>query len=488
MFTRLFWYHRPPGHGVIRTGTGLEGDHRGRGRRKEGEGLAARLAEAPAMGHIKTLLLGALLAQAAHADVSVPTTEFDLPNGLHVILHEDHRVPLVVTNIWYFVGSANETAGRTGFAHLFEHLLFEGSGHVAEGEFDTLLEERGGSNNGSTTGDRTNYYIVLPSDSLELTLFLESDRMGYLLDSMTPEVVDGQREVVKNERRQSYENQPYGLAELRLDELLYPAGHPYHWPTIGYMPDLDAAGYDDVVGFYKKYYVPGNASLVIAGDIDPATVRKQVEGWFSDVPAGARVTKPKPPAVALKGVTRETMTDEVTLPRLYLSWLTPAVLQPGDAAMDVLADLLAGGKNSRLYKRLVYDMQAAQAVEAAQSSGQLGSSFRIVVEPRPGHTVEEMKKVIDEEIARLQAEPPTQRELDRSLNGIEAAFLSGLEDLGGKADSLNSYYMSTGTPDYFSKDLARYKALTPADIQQAAQRYLPADARVELTVMPKEAK
>lgn len=428
------------------------------------------------------------MATSASADLAVPTTEFDLPNGLHVILHEDHRVPLVVTNIWYFVGSGHERPGRTGFAHLFEHLLFEGSGHVAEGEFDTLLEERGGSNNGSTTGDRTNYYIVLPSNSLELALFLESDRMGYLLDSMTPEVVDGQREVVKNERRQSYENQPYGLAELRLDELLFPDGHPYHWPTIGYMPDLDAAGYDDVVGFYKQYYVPGNASLVIAGDIDPAAVRAQVENWFSDVPKGARAKKPQAATVTLKGVTRESMTDEVTLPRLYLAWITPALLEPGDAAMDVVGDLLAGGKNSRLYKRLVYDMQAAQAVSAAQSSGALGSSFRIVVEPRPGHTVDEMRAVIDEEIARLQAEPPSARELERSINGLEAGFLSSLEDLESKADSLNAYYMNTGTPDYFAKDLARYKALTPADIQKAAQRYLPAEARVELTVMPKETK
>lgn len=420
------------------------------------------------------------------AEISVPVTEFTLPNGLHVILHEDHRVPLVATNLWYFVGSANETQGRTGFAHLFEHLLFEGSGHVKEGEFDTLLEERGGSNNGSTSNDRTNYIILVPANSLDLALFLESDRMGFLLESMTPAVVDGQREVVKNERRQSYENAPYGTADLRLSELLYPEGHPYHWPTIGYREDLNAAGYDDVVGFYKTYYAPGNASLVIAGDIDPVETRKAVERWFSEVPAGPRVERLKPPPVQLEGVKREVLRDDVSLPRLTLAWLTPGYLQPGDAALDVLADVLAGGKNSRLYQRLVYQLQIAQEVWAGQDSGDLSSAFSIVVLPRPGHTVEEVQAVVDEEIAKLQAEPPTDRELQRSLHGLEAAYLSALEDLEGKADRLNAYYRATGTPDYFDQDLARYRRLTTADIQQAARDYLPRKARVELVVMPKE--
>jgi zinc protease len=438
------------------------------------------------MRAIKAFLLSTLLLAPAAADLDVPVTEFTLPNGLHVILHEDHRVPLVVTNIWYFVGSGSEKPGRTGFAHLFEHLLFEGSGHVKEGEFDTLLEQQGGSNNGSTTADRTNYYIMAPASALDLALFLESDRMGYLLDSMSPDVVNGQREVVKNERRQSYENRPYGMAELRLGELLYPPNHPYHWPTIGYMPDLDAAGYDDVVGFYRTYYTPGNASLVIAGDIDSARTRKQVEEWFSDVPRGPRAAKPKAPPARLDEVKRETLYDDVGLPRLYLSWLTPAQLQPGDAAMDVVGDVLAGGKNSRLYKRLVYDLQVAQEVSAGQDSGALGSNFSIVVTPRPGHTVEEMQTLVDQEIEKLKAEPPSQREVERSINGIEASFLSGLEDLQSKADSLNAYYRATGQPDYFAQDLARYKALTPADVQAAARQYLPSDARVELIVSPKE--
>src|SRR4026209_1008371 len=220
---------------------------------------------------------------AAKAGLDIPYTQFTLPNGLHVILHDDHTVPLVTVNVWYHVGSAREKPGRTGFAHLFEHLMFEGSGHVKEGEFDTLLETAGATNNGSTQNDRTNYYIDTPSNALELALFLESDRMGYLLDAMSPARVDGQRDVVKNERRQNYENQPYGMAQIEIDKMLYPEGHPYRWPTIGYMEDLTAASYDDVVEFFKKYYQPGNASLVIAGDIDPAKARAAVEKWFSEV-------------------------------------------------------------------------------------------------------------------------------------------------------------------------------------------------------------
>src|SRR2546428_766970 len=321
--------------------------------------------------------------QTAPHDGSVPPlkievqyNQFTLPNGLHVILHEDHSVPVVTVNMWYHVGSAREKTGRTGFAHLFEHLMFMGSGHVKAGEFDALLEAVGGTNNGSTENDRTNYWINVPSNALELALFLESDRMGYLLDSMTPQTVDAQRDVVKNERRQSYENRPYGMADITLTEMLFPEGHPYHWPVIGYMPDLTAASYDDVVAFFKKYYAPSNASLVVAGDIDPVRTRALVEKWFGDVKAGPAPEPMTIPGLALTGVQTKTITDKVQLPRLYLAWLTPRRLEPGDAALDVVADILAGGKNSRLYKRLVYDMQIAQDVSAFQESRALGSSFQ----------------------------------------------------------------------------------------------------------------
>jgi zinc protease len=421
--------------------------------------------------------------------IDVKYTQFTLPNGLRVILHEDHSVPIVTVNTWYRAGSANEQPGRTGFAHLFEHLMFMGSGHVPYGEFDTALESVGGGNNASTANDRTNYYIDVPSNALELALFLESDRIGYLLDTMTPKTVDLQRDVVKNERRQSYENRPYGMADIMLNEMLYPEGHPYHWPVIGYMEDLTAATYEDVVNFFKTYYSPSNASLVVAGDIDPVRTRQLVEKWFGDVKPGPA---PKPlsiPGVALTGVQRKTITDRVQLPRLTLAWLTPRHFEPGDAALDIVADVLAGGKNSRLFKRLVYDMQIAQDVSAFQASMDLSSTFQIEATPRPGHTVEELQKVIDEELAKLQQEDPSAREFERSLNQIETSFYNRMERVGGfggKADQINGYFSKTGDPDFFNEDLGRYRALSPSDIRAAAAAFLPRDRRVELIVQPEK--
>jgi zinc protease len=443
----------------------------------------------PAAIALACLLVAPVFAQAPPAKIEVAYTQFTLPNGLHVILHEDHRVPIVTTNVWYHVGSARERMGRTGFAHLFEHLMFMGSAHAKYGEFDALLEDAGGDNNASTEYDRTNYYINVPANALELALFLESDRMGTLLEAMTPKTVDAQRDVVKNERRQSYENRPYGMAEITIGEMLYPEGHPYHWPVIGYMPDLTAASYDDVVQFFKTYYAPSNASLVVAGDFKSADARRLVEKWFSDVKAAPEPPPETIPGVRLTGVQKKTITDRVQLPRLFLAWLTPPHFTPGDAEMDVVADVLASGKNSRLYKRLVYELQIAQDVAAYQQSQDLSSSFRIEATPRPGHTVEEIEKVIDEEIARLQREAPSDRELQRSLNQIEASFYNRMERLGGfggKADQLNGYFMRTGDPDWFNEDLARYRALSPSDVRAAAAAYLPADRRIEVIVQPQK--
>jgi len=434
-----------------------------------------------------TLLMPALLLAQTAAPIQLTYSQFTLPNGLHVILHEDHSVPVATVNVWYHVGSARERTGRTGFAHLFEHLMFMGSGHVKPGEFDSWLEGAGGQNNGSTENDRTNYWINVPSNALELALFLESDRMGYLLDTMTPRTVDAQRDVVKNERRQSYENRPYGNASIVLGEMLYPEGHPYHWPVIGYMPDLTAASYEDVVGFFKKFYAPANASLVVAGDIDSSATRKLVEKWFSDVKPGAPVEPITIPGTMLTGVQKKTITDRVQLPRLYIAWLTPPHFAPGDAALDLVANVLAGGKNSRLYKRLVYDMQIAQSVSAGQNSQPLSSSFGVVATPRPGHTVDELQKVIDEEIAKLQSEPPSEHEVQRALNQVEASFFDRMERVGGfggKADLLNEYYTDTGDPDWFNEDLARYRALSASNIRAAAEAFLPAGRRVELIVVP----
>src|SRR5688500_12134173 len=426
----------------------------------------------------------------APAPLEVPYRQFQLSNGLNVILHQDKTVPVVAVNVWYHVGSANEKPGRTGFAHLFEHLMFEGSKHVPEGQFDILLEAAGANNNGSTTNDRTNYIIDVPTNALELALYLESDRMGYLLDAMPPEQVNSQRDVVKNERRQRYENQPYGMASLEIDKMLWPAGHPYSWPVIGHMEDLTAASQQDVTEFFKKYYAPNNASLVIAGDIDFDRTRALVEKWFGELPRGAAVEPVAPPAAVLTQVKRQTITDQVSLPRLYLAWVTPRYFAPGDATLDVVSSVLTGGKNSRLYKRLVYEDQIAQDVSAFQSSSALGSSFLVIATARRGRTAAELQKAIDEEIDRLRREPPDAREMQRALNQIEASFYRRMERVGGfsgKADQLNAYYFAGGGPDFFAEDLARYTALTASDLQAAVVRWLPRDRRVELVVEP-EAK
>lgn len=433
------------------------------------------------------LFLVMCITLSAQNQIKVPYTRYVLSNGLNVILHEDHSTPTVTVNTWYHVGSGYEKPGRTGFAHLFEHLMFMGSGNVAEGQFDKLLEGAGANNNGSTTEDRTNYYEDLPSNALELALYLDSDRMGFLLDAMTPKSVDAQRDVVKNERRQSYENRPYGLSEEIILKNLFPANHPYNWPVIGSMADLSAASYEDVVEFFKLYYSPNNASISIAGDINPKETIKLVEKWFGDLPKG----KPVPPINAPPAIITEEKIlvheDKVQLPRIYIAWITPAWFTPGDAELDVLGSILSSGKNSRLYQRLVYELQIAQDVQAYQSSSKLASQFQVVATARAGHNLEELKKVIQEEIDKIKTTPPTERELQRVINKNEAQMLDQLEKpggFGGKGNQLNQYFYYTGNPDYFNEDLARYKALSPNDIQAAAQTFLPNDGRVILSIVP----
>jgi zinc protease len=439
-------------------------------------------------------LLVAVLAAAppagAAARLAVPYEMFRLPNGLTVIVHEDHSAPIVSVNCWYHVGSARETPGRTGFAHLFEHLMFEGSKNVPEGAFDRWLEAVGGDNNGSTNNDRTNYWETAPANALETPLFLESDRMGFLVDAMSPEKVDGQRDVVKNERRQSYENQPYGRVADLMPPALFPKDHPYSWPVIGSMADLSAASYQDVVDFFRRWYGPANASLVIAGDVDTGEVRRLVEKWFADVPKSEPVEPVVPRPVALRDEKRLVLEDKVQLPRLYLAWVTPPAFAPGDAALDAVAGVLTAGKNSRLYRRLVYDLQVAQDVTAFQGSSALASTFMVIVTARAGHGLEEIRRLVDEEIARLAAEPPSERELTRFQNRTEAGFYDRLERVsgfGGKADQLNAYYFGTGNPDSFEEDLARYRALDPSDVQAAVSRWL-GPGRVVVSVIPEGKK
>lgn len=419
--------------------------------------------------------------------IQVPCHQFTLENGLNVILHEDHSVPIVAVNIWYHVGSSRERPGRTGFAHLFEHLMFEGSRHVPRGAFDEWLESAGGTNNGSTDEDRTNYYETLPANGLELALFLESDRMGYLLDAMTPEKLDAQRDVVKNERRQTSENQPYGMAELALPSLVFPPDHPYHWPVIGSMEDLSAASYEDVVDFFRCYYTPRNASLVLAGDIDVARARELVAKWFGEVPPGKRVEPIERIPAHLAGERIYCMEDRVQLPRLYLVWLSPPHFAPGDAELDLAGDVLSVGKSSRLYRRLVYEMEVAQEVAASQYSRRLASLFVIQVTGRAGQSLAELRDVVDEEVDKLAREEPDPRELERAYNQLESAFLEDMERVARKADHLNGYYFYTGKPDSFEEDLARYRVLSPEDVRAAARRYLNRD-RVLLAVVPEKAR
>jgi zinc protease len=420
-------------------------------------------------------------------DVYIPYTQFTLDNGLSVLIHRDPALPVVSVNVWYHVGSKNESPGRTGFAHLFEHIMFEGSAHVPEGEFDNLLESAGGVNNGSTSSDRTNYWENVPSNAVELALWLEADRMGWLLPTMTQEKLDLQRDVVKNERRQSVDNQPYGRAYETVYANLYPVGHPYHSPVIGSMEDLSAATLDDVKAFFRTYYTPNNASLAIAGDVNVSQVRRLVQKYFGSIPPGPPVPDVKVPDATLVADKTVALEDAVQLPRLYVAWPSSKLFTDDDAALDVLASVLTQGKSSRLYKRLVYDEQIAQNVNAFQDGRELAGSFWIVATARPGVGLERIAEVIREEVARVARDGVRPEERERAVNGIETDFVRSLEHVGGfggKADLLNEYNVFTGDPGYVRKDFARYRDVTPDEVAAATERYLVGKPAVWLSVVP----
>jgi len=412
--------------------------------------------------------------------------KYTLANGLEVILHEDRRMPEIAVDVWYKVGGRDEAPGRTGFAHLFEHVMFQGTKHIAEDKHFEYLQKAGASSvNGSTSHDRTNYYEVVPSNQLELALWLESERMGFLLDRTGfKETVDNQRDVVKNERRQRYENRPAGLISKVLLEALYPPDHPYYHQVIGSMEDLTAASVDDVKAFFRTYYAPGNATLVIAGDFDRAKTKQLVEQYFGPIPAGEPITRRPAPAVRLTAVKRIAMEAKIQQPQLYVTYPTPPNFAPGDRELDLLGIAMAGGKSSRLYKRLVYDMKIAQSVTAAQQSQLLSSSFEITASPMPGHTLDEILAVIDEEIAAVQAKPLEPVELDRAKNQLESDTVRSLESLLARAERLQSYNYLVGDPGFVTDDLRRYRAVDAAAVQRVAQQYLKKDARVVVTIDP----
>jgi zinc protease len=418
--------------------------------------------------------------------MDVPFTRQVLDNGLNVIVHEDRRCPIVALNLWYHVGSKNERLGRTGFAHLFEHLMFEGSEHHDRGYFQPL-QQAGGQLNGSTNADRTNYWEVVPTNAIEIALWMESDRMGYLLPALTQAKFENQRDVVLNERRQNYENRPYGLAPMAILAALYPPDHPYHWLTIGVPDDLLAASLDEVRAFFATYYHPRNASLALAGDIDTAQALALARRYFGDIPPGPDVPPVRPPLATLAAETRLLLEDRVELPRLYISWHTPGLFCADDAEMDLLADVLTSGKSSRLYRTLVYERRLATEVAAIQNSREASGFFQVIATAAPGKTLAELELAIDEELAKLAAQGPTADELERAQVQFEAQFVFGLQNVGGfggKSDQLNAYNVFVGDPGWFSSDLARYSAATTDGLREAARRHLVAE-RVVASVVPR---
>src|SRR5579871_2124533 len=419
--------------------------------------------------------------------VNVAFQKFTLSNGLDVILHEDHSIPVAAVNVWYHVGSQNEEPDRTGFAHLFEHLMFKGSKHHNR-EYFLPLQEVGANVNGSTSTDRTNYYENVPAEYLELALWLESDRMGYLLDALDQSSFEVERDVVKNERRQSYENRPYGLASQEIRKALFPPEHPYHWETIGSMAHLDAATIDDVKAFFRRFYAPNNASLAIAGDIAVEQARELVEKYFGDLPPAPPVPRIQRWVPRLEGEVRLALEDRVQLERLYFSWPAPPRFDADEAALDVLISILGEGRSSRLHRSLVYEKQIARDVNARYSAMEIAGEIRIDASVAPGADVAEVERTLFAEIERLQAAPASAEELQRALNRLESQHVRRLESVGGfggRANLLNYYNVFAGDPGLINHDFERYLVVDPADVQRVARTYLD-PGRVRLVVSPQE--
>lgn len=417
--------------------------------------------------------------------VSIAWEKVTLSNGLDVILHEDHSIPLASVNVWYHVGSKNEVPGRTGFAHLFEHVMFEGSGHHNSSHFEPL-QKVGANLNGSTNPDRTNYWEDVPSNYLELALWLESDRMGFLLDALDQQRFEVQRDVVKNERRQSYENRPYGMAQWNIQEAVFPLPHPYHWMTIGSQEDLDAASLDDIKDFFRRFYSPSNASLSIAGDIKRDETLEMVNRYFGDLPPGPPVRRIGRFDSGLGGRVELEMRDKVSLPRLYIVWPALPDNDPDEGALEMLRAVLADGQSSRLYRSLVYDKQIAQSVGVRNYSAEIAGQFIVEVTAAAGHSLEEVEAVVDAEIDRIWREPPTEEELQRARNRLESSHfrqLARIGGFGGRADVLNYYNVLYGDPNMINTGLEKYLAVQREDILRVGPRILD-QRQVRMKVLP----
>lgn len=440
-----------------------------------GKTLAARL-----------LLLASTAMILSSTVLPQPQVQFEqyvMNNGMTVLLHEDHSAPVVAVVVMYHVGSKNEKKGRTGFAHLFEHMMFQGSQHVGDDQHFKLLQEVGANINGTTNIDRTNYFEVVPSHYLELALYLEADRMGFLLPAMTQEKLDNQRDVVKNERRQSYENQPYGTAWEKISKALYPETHPYSWPTIGSMEDLSAASLDDVMEFFRIYYAPNNACIAISGDFRPAQAKEWIQKYFGELKRGIEIERPLPQPVTLTEEKRMVFEDRVQLPRLYMTWPTVQMNTREDAVLDVITDILAAGKSSRLYKSLVYERQIAQSVSAYQYGGEIAGQSGIDITAKPGKTLSEIEALVHAELERLIKDGVTAKEIQTSLNNKETRLVSNRATVLGKGNSLATYHTLTGDAGNFNRELARFQGITPEEVRRVASRFY-GQGKVVLSIVP----
>ena len=431
-----------------------------------------------------TLTPDAPAASGAIPVPRIPVERYTLPNGLTVLLSQDRSAPVVAVNIWYHVGSKNERPGRTGFAHLFEHVMFEGTEHIAEGVHPRLIEEAGGNMNGSTSVDRTNFYDVVPVSELETVLWLESDRMGFLLPALTQAKLDGQRDVVKNERRQQFEQPPFGTENHILSAAIYPVGHPYSWPTIGSMADLSAASLDDVKEFFRRYYGPNNASLAIVGDIDIESTKRLVEKYFGAIPAGPAVERPDVRPVTLSAEKRLVLEDSKSrLPKFTMVWPTVGSVDADSRALRALSQLLTRDRNSRLTRALVYDRQLATSVIAYAGSDVLAGEFYIAVSPRANASLTEIERVVDSVVATVIAAPPSEREVQHFRNYVSVSAVTGLQSVLGKAETLNEGQTFAGDPHHYIAETRGALAVTAADIHRVTQRYFTA-GRVVLSMVP----
>ena len=423
----------------------------------------------------------------SHSTPDLPFERHALPNGLRVILHQDHSLPLVAANLWYHVGSKNERPGRTGFAHLFEHMLFQGSEHVGTHDHFRYIQQIGGVANGSTWYDRTNYYETVPAHQLDLALWLESDRMGFFLPALTQENLDTQRDVVMNERRQRIENQPYGRASERLHELLYPAHHPYHWPVIGYMDDIAAATLEEVRAFFKTYYTPNNGVLTLVGDFEPRAALERVDAWFGEIPPGPPVPPVEAPLPPLGGERREVIPDDVRLPRIYIGYRSPGYGQKLWYAADLLAAVLAGGKSSPLYQELVYERQIAQDVGASVGPYESSGTFMLVATARPGVAVEELEEALLAAMARAAAAPPGPADLERARNRMLTDYYSALQKMDTLADLFSQFTTYFDDPAGVSREARHYLEITPQDLMDYAAGWCTESERVVVSVVPRQA-